>query len=85
LPGCAAAHLLRKTVETPSQTRLDRAGRRGNVRHAFRLAPDIRLDPGRRYVVLDDVLTTGATLHACAEVLRAGGAGAVDAAALAHG
>jgi adenine/guanine phosphoribosyltransferase-like PRPP-binding protein len=42
------------------------------------------VDPSTRYVVIDDVLTTGATLHACALTLRKAGAGLVDAAALAQ-
>lgn len=85
LPGCATAALLRKQTETLSQTRLDRQERRANVRRAFRLAEGAKVDPDRRYVVVDDVLTTGATLHACAATLRAAGASHVDAAALAHG
>jgi ComF family protein len=85
LPGCATAALLRKQTETLSQTRLDRQERRANVRRAFRLAEGAKIDPDRRYVVVDDVLTTGATLHACAATLRAAGASHVDAAALAHG
>ncbi|NBX34152.1 ComF family protein [bacterium] len=85
LPGCAVATLLVKQVATLSQTRLDRRERRANVRRAFRLAAGATIDPDRRYVVIDDVLTTGATLHACAATLRAAGAGLVDAAALAHG
>jgi len=85
LPGCDSAHLLVKRTETASQTRLDRSARRANVRHAFQLAPDAAVDPTRRFVVIDDVLTTGATLHACAATLRAAGASHVDAAALAHG
>jgi ComF family protein len=85
LPGCTFAPLLVKPDATISQTRLDRQERRANVRRAFRLAPGRALDPERRYVILDDVLTTGATLHACAATLRAAGAHHVDAAALAHG
>jgi len=85
LPGCVTAALLTKQAETLSQTRLDRRERRANVRRAFRLAEGAELDPDRRYVVIDDVLTTGATLHACAATLRAAGASRVDAAALAHG
>ncbi len=85
LPGCATASLLVKPADTLSQTRLDRRERRSNVRRAFRLADGAAVDPARRYVVVDDVLTTGATLHACAATLRAAGASHVDAAALAHG
>lgn len=83
--GCAVARLIEKHRPTESQTRLDRTSRLRNVAKSFRLKPGVSVDPARRYVIIDDVLTTGATLHACAEVLRAAGARAVDAAALAHG
>lgn len=85
IPGCRVERLLEKHATTASQTRLDRTSRLRNVADCFRLAPGAVLDPNRRYVVVDDVLTTGATLHACAATLRAAGAAAVDAAALAHG
>jgi ComF family protein len=83
--GCRAEFLLRKQHETLSQTRLGRQERRQNVAGAFVVAPDRSVDPATRYVVIDDVLTTGATLHACAVALRKAGAECVDAAALAHG
>jgi ComF family protein len=83
--GCRAEFLLRKQHETISQTRLGRQERRKNVAGAFIVAAGMSVDPNTRYVVIDDVLTTGATLHACALTLRKAGAGLVDAAALAHG
>lgn len=85
IPGCSVARLIEKPKATESQTRLDRTQRLRNVAQAFRLGSGQTIDPRRRYVVVDDVLTTGATLHACAQVLRAAGATSVDAAALAHG
>lgn len=85
VPGCRAELLLRKRHETTSQTRLGRQERRQNVAGTFVVAPGMSVDPGVRYVVIDDVLTTGATLHACAVALREAGAGLVDAAALCHG
>ena len=85
IPGCESVGLLRKTEETESQTRLGRAERRQNVAGAFVVADGMTVDPAIRYVVIDDVLTTGATLHACALTLRKAGATLVDAAALAHG
>ena len=83
--GCRAEALLRKQHETVSQTRLGRQERRQNVAGAFVVAPGQSVDPTTRYVVIDDVLTTGATLHACAIALRKAGAECVDAAALCHG
>jgi ComF family protein len=83
--GCRAEPLLRKQHETVSQTRLGRQERRKNVAGAFVVAEGRTVDPATRYVVIDDVLTTGATLHACAVALRKAGADCVDAAALAHG
>jgi hypothetical protein len=74
-----------KILPTVSQTKLGRTERRTNVAKAFALNPQLRLNFEARYVVVDDVLTTGATLHACAHVLRKAGIKNVDALALAHG
>jgi len=72
------AQALHRTRATPPQARLaSTAQRRKNVQAAFR--PRVGLDLGGRTVLLiDDVLTTGATAEACAAELRRAGAGAVD-------
>ncbi|HVG39904.1 MAG TPA: phosphoribosyltransferase family protein, partial [Pyrinomonadaceae bacterium] len=54
---------------------LDAQGRRDSVRDAFAVRRP-RLIDGERVLLIDDVLTTGATVSACAEALR--GAGARD-------
>lgn len=73
---------LQRTRATASQMRLKAADRRQNVQGAFACA-DGRL-AGRRVLLIDDVCTTGATLEACADAARAGGATAVWALTLAR-
>jgi len=68
--------LLRRVVPTRTQTQLDREERAANVRNAFALREKEPLK-GKRILLVDDVLTTGATTNACARVLRSAGAGDV--------
>ena len=70
------ARLLRRVTPTRTQTLLSRSERAANVRHAFALREG-HSARGRSIVLVDDVLTTGATTNACARVLRAAGASQV--------
>ena len=74
---------LRRTKATPPQAGLTRAERLVNVRGAF-LAPRRVAIQGRRIVLIDDVMTTGATLDACARALKRAGAASVTAVTLAR-
>ena len=67
---------------TATQTKLSAEERRRNLEGAFAVRDSHRVE-GRRILLVDDVLTTGATLNACAQVLRAAGAIEVLAAAVA--
>jgi len=77
--------LLVRVRDTPQQTRLDRAAREKNMKGAFALHTGAILKSDVFYIVVDDVFTTGATLNACAKVLRQAGASALGVASLGHG
>jgi ComF family protein len=81
-PPVAADWLVRRR-RTPSQGTLGPLARARNVRGAFALRPgrDIK---GKRVVLIDDVLTTGATAEECARVLRRAGAAQVGVLVLAR-
>ena len=64
---------LERVRETPPQIGLAHAARRGNVRRAFVPKRPERIE-GRRIVLIDDVLTTGATVNDCARALKKAGA-----------
>jgi competence protein ComFC len=83
--GARVEELLRRVVDTDSQTHYDRAARQKNLKNAFALAPGATINPAQRYVLVDDVFTTGSTLNACATVLRRGGAVNLDVVTLGHG
>ena len=70
------ARILQRIEHTRTQTLLTRSERAANVRRAFRVPRGTKLK-GERVVLVDDVLTTGATTSACAKELKAAGAGDV--------
>jgi ComF family protein len=77
--------LLERARATPSQGEMGRTARIRNVAGAFRLNPrHADRVKGSRVVLVDDVLTTGATVDACARVLRRGGAARIDVLTLAR-
>lgn len=75
--------LVVRTRQTQPQTGLKFKARRENVRGAFAVAKP-ELLPGRQVILVDDVMTTGATLSACGDALKKAGAGKVFALALAR-
>ena len=70
LPVDTAA--LRRTRNTPPQVSMESpVDRSRNIADAFECGADVR---GRRYMLIDDVVTTGSTMSACAQALKDGGA-----------
>lgn len=77
--GLPTARLLTTARATVDQRGLDRQARRRNVANSLRA----RRAEGLRVVVIDDVVTTGATLEEAVRALRAGGAEVIGAATIA--
>ncbi|KGM56695.1 hypothetical protein N799_02020, partial [Lysobacter arseniciresistens ZS79] len=71
------AGALVRVRHTDPQSTLDADARRANLRDAFRVVPGVALPA--HAVLVDDVMTTGATLHAAADALRRAGVARVDA------
>jgi ComF family protein len=74
-------HGCRRVIATPPQRGLDQLARRKNLRQAFRADPSVE---GLHLALLDDVITTGATVTAASQSLLKAGARQVEVWALAR-
>jgi ComF family protein len=81
--GVPVAKMVRRVKPTAPQAGLSNSKRRLNVRGAFAVRKSANLK-GLRVLLIDDVLTTGATASACASVLKRAGASHVAVAAVAR-
>jgi ComF family protein len=79
-PGKTQPRLLLRVRDTPPQSSLSRAARLQNVQKAFALEPMQRAAvAGKRIVLVDDVMTSGASLKAAAQCLKQAGAAHITA------
>ncbi|HJS09147.1 MAG TPA: ComF family protein [Pirellulales bacterium] len=70
---------LKRMRATVQQVGLSKSERADNVQGAFRVPADLKAEiAGRRLILIDDVLTSGATVDTCARALLRGGAAHVD-------
>jgi ComF family protein len=81
--GLKLSKNLRRTRYTKSQAGLNETDRRANLKGSFEVRRPEQI-AGKRVLVIDDVFTTGSTLRAAAEVLKAAGAAQVSALTLAR-
>ena len=75
------AHALTRLRDTPSQRSVSAAQRFSNVRHAFAADASVR---GLHVLLVDDVVTTTATVQACSQALKVAGAQRVTVACIAR-
>jgi ComF family protein len=76
---------IRRVRDTESQTHFDRKTRQRNLKNAFALREKCPFNPRSRFILVDDVFTTGSTLNACAAALRRGGLRHIDVITFGHG
>ncbi len=81
--GLPILQAVQKHLHTGSQTRLSRAARWRNVQAAFSLRPKAETLAGKRVLMVDDVLTTGATIEGAAKPLLQAGVHQIGIAVLA--
>jgi ComF family protein len=62
-----------RTAQTQSQSTLDRAQRLANLSNAYALATNVKSQLSPNVILVDDVMTTGATLNTCAALLKQNG------------
>ncbi len=67
------SNILKRIRFTKTQTKLNLKERKENIEGAFKLN-DIKIIEGENIILIDDVITTGATIAECAKILQAGGA-----------
>jgi len=79
-----ADNILYRSRKTDSQVEKSKSERRENVLNAFKIF-DRKLVKNKKILLVDDVITTGATVKECAKVLKRAGAKEVWALTLAHG
>ena len=77
--------LLKRVINTRTQTRLSREKRRQNMKGAFVVKKKYPLESQKRHILIDDVFTTGSTLNSCAKTLKDAGVEKIDILTLAHG
>lgn len=83
--GTRVEPLLRRAIDTQTQTAFDRRTRMANLKNAFALTRGATINPAQHYVLVDDVFTTGSTLNSCARALRRAGALNLDVVTFGHG
>ncbi|MFN3839287.1 MAG: ComF family protein [Cyclobacteriaceae bacterium] len=74
--------VIKRVTNTETQTRRNRLRRWENVRDVF-VVPDCRSIEGKHVLLVDDVITTGATIEACGQVLLSAGCATVSAVSIA--
>ena len=85
IEGVKVDSCLKRNRWTNTQTRLTFAERQKNLKNVFSVSPKSKIDPNQRYIVVDDVFTTGSTLNSCCKTLLREGVRELDIFALGHG